>query len=81
MVGMYFHPAVTCVASGSDLLTCSDLSPAFFGLVLYFTQKLHCLIPEGKKVSLFKVFNLGVEIIAEQLSWTWSGVLTCTEKS
>ena len=58
----------------------SDLSLAFFGIVLYFTQKLLCLIPEGKKVSLFKVFNLGVEIIAENLSWNWSGVLTCNEK-
>ena len=64
-----------------DLLTHSDLSLAFFSLVLYFTQKLHCLIPEVKKVSIFKEFNLGVEIIAERLSFTWSGVLTCTEKS
>ena len=23
----------------------------FFGLVLYFTEKLHCFIPEGQKVS------------------------------
>ena len=56
-----------------DLLACKDLSLAFFGLVLYFTERLHCLIPEGKKISLFKVFYLGAEIIAEQLSWTWSG--------
>ena len=31
------------------LLTCGDLSLAFFGLVLYFTEKLHHLIPEGQK--------------------------------
>ena len=49
MVSMYSHPAVACDASGScgDLLTFGDLSLVFFGLVLYFTEKLHCLIPEG----------------------------------
>ena len=30
-----------------DLLTCGDLSLAFFGLVLYFTEKLQCVVPEG----------------------------------
>ena len=44
-----------------DLLSCCDLSLAFFSLVLY---------PEVQKVSLLQVFNLRVEIIAEQLSWT-----------
>ena len=39
------------------LLTCGDLSLAFFGLVLYFTEKLYSI----------------VEIVAERLSWTWSG--------
>ena len=48
-----------------DLFTCGDLSLAFFGLVLYFTEKLHCLIPEGKKVLLLQVFNLRVEVFAE----------------
>ena len=57
------------------LLTCGDLSLAFSGLVLYFTEKFHCVIPEGQKVSL-----LQVEKVAELLSWTWSGVLTCTQK-
>ena len=46
MVSMYSRPAVACDACG-DLLTFGDLSPAFFGLVLCFTEKLHCLIPEG----------------------------------
>ena len=58
------------------LFTFCDFSLAFFGLVLYFTEKLHCLIPEGKKVSFFKMFNLRVERVAERLSRTWSGVLT-----
>ena len=62
-----------------DLLTCGDLPLVFFGLVLYFTEKFHCLIRKGQKVFLLLVFNLGVEIVAE-LSWTWSGVLTCTQK-
>ena len=57
-----------------DLLCHCDLSLAFFGFVLYFTEKFHCLIPEGQKVLLLQLFNLGVEIVAEQLSWTWSGV-------
>ena len=48
-----------------DLLTCSNLSLLFFSLALYFTQQL----------------RLGVEIIAERLSWTWSWVLTCTQKT
>ena len=47
-----------------DLLTCGDLSLAFFGLVLYITRKFHCLIPGGQKVSLLQVFNLRVEIAA-----------------
>ena len=46
-----------------DLLTCGDLSLVFFGLVLYFTEKLHCLIPEGQKVSLLQVFNIRVKIV------------------
>ena len=54
-----------------DLLTFADLFLAFFGLILYFTEKLHCLIPEGQKVSPHQVFNLRLEIVAEQLSWTW----------
>ena len=41
---------------------------------------LHCLIPEGYKVPVFKMFNLRVEIVAERLSRTWSGVLMCTQK-
>ena len=61
-------------------LSCGDLSLVFYGLVLYFTEKLHCLIPEGQKVSLLQVFHLRVEIVEEQLSWTWSGALTCTKK-
>ena len=61
-----------------DLLTCGDLSLALFDLVLYFTEKLHCLIPESQKVSFLQVLYLRVEIVAERLSWTWSGVLTCT---
>ena len=48
-----------------DLLICGDLSLAFFGLVQYFTEKLHCLIPESQKVSHLQVFNLRVEIVAE----------------
>ena len=63
-----------------DLLSCCDLSLAFFGLVLYFTEKFHSLIPEGQKVSLLEVFNLRVEIVSERLSWTWSVVLMCTQK-
>ena len=63
-----------------DLLSCCDLSLAFFGLVLYSTQKFHCLIPVGQKVSLLQVFNLGVEIAAERLSWSWSSILTCTQE-
>ena len=59
MVSMYSHSAVAFWnLKCGDLLTGSDLSLAFFGLALYFTKKLHCLNPEGKKVSLFKVFNL-----------------------
>ena len=46
-----------------------------------FTDKFHCLIPEDQKVSLLQVFNLGVDIVGERLSWTWSGVLTCTQKN
>ena len=42
-------------------MSCGDLSLAFFGLVLYFTEKLHCVIPEGKKISLLQVFNLRVD--------------------
>ena len=68
------------VETVGDLLTCCDLSLAFFGLVLYFTEKFHCLIPEGQKVSLLQVFNLRVDIDAERLSWTWYGVLMCTQK-
>ena len=34
-------------------------------LVLYSTKKFHCLIPEGPKVWLLQMFNLGVEIVAE----------------
>ena len=84
MVSMYSWPAVACVCfwklKCGGLLTCGDLFLAFFGLVLYFTEKLYCLIPEGQKVSLLHVFNLTVEIVAERLSWTWSGVLMCTQK-
>ena len=68
---MYSHPAVACVVSGSlnvvTHLSCCDLSLAFFDLVLYSTKKLHCLIPEGQKVLLLQVFNLGVEIVAERM--------------
>ena len=56
-------------------LICGDLSPSFFGLVLYFTQKFHCLIPEGQKVSLLQVFNLRVKIAAERLSGVISDVM------
>ena len=48
-----------------DMWTSCDLSLAFFGVVLYFTEKFHCLIPESQKVSLLQVFNLRVEIVAE----------------
>ena len=65
---------VTCWSSG-------DLSFVFFGHVLYSTTEFHCLIPEGKKVLLLQVFNLGVEIVAEGLSLTWSRVLTCTQET
>ena len=74
--GLYCFWKLKC----GDLLTFGDLSLAFFGLVLYFTERLHCLIPDGQTLSLFQVFNLRVEIVAERLSWTWSGVLTCTQK-
>ena len=47
----------------SDLLSCCDLSLAFFGLVLYSTKKFHC--PQAQKALLLQVFNLGVEIFAE----------------
>ena len=40
------------------LLTCGDLSLAFFSHVLYFTEKFHCLIPESQKVSLLQVFSV-----------------------
>ena len=63
-----------------DLLSCCDLSRAFFSLVLYSNKKFHCLIPEGQKVSLLQVFNLGLVIVAEQLSWTWSRVLMSSQK-
>ena len=48
-----------------NLLTCCDLSLVFFSLVLYFTEKFHCLIPEGQKVLLLQVSNLRVEIVEE----------------
>ena len=48
-----------------DLLSCCDLYLVFFGLVLYFTEKFHCLIPEGQKVSIIQVFNLIVKIVTE----------------
>ena len=59
MVSMYSCPAVACFwkLKCGDLLTCGDQSLAFFGLVLYFTEKLHCVIPEGQKVSLLQVFR------------------------
>ena len=51
MVSTYSHPAVDCDASETvvcgDLLTCGDFSLVFFSLLLYFTEKLHCVIPEG----------------------------------
>ena len=48
MVSTYSCPTVDCDAGDDgDLLTCGDLCLAFFGLVLHFTEKLHCLVPEG----------------------------------
>ena len=51
MMSMYSRPVVACDASVNlicgDLLTFGDLSLAFFGIVLYFTEKLHCLIAKG----------------------------------
>ena len=47
--------AVCVGCTTGDLLTFCDLSLSFFSLVLYFTEKLHYVIPEGLKVSLFKV--------------------------
>ena len=64
-----------------DLLSCCDLSLTFFGLSLYFTEKFHCLIPKGQKDSLLQVLNLGMEIVAERLSWTWISFLMCTPKT